>query len=221
MISARFTQAFADIYGILSRDHTVRRKTSAQKLKFIEKQVAFHLGFLSRTLQSGQIEEDNLENADATHFVINMDNRRTLGFSGESVVKYADAVWGGEGMTIVLRISRGRNARIEARFMGFKNSGRPYPIHSLPDNFPGISYRSGPKGWMETAVMSQWLSEKSLYCSANGRRRILYVDHHSEHNQTPQPVQSLAGINTELRYFPPNLTDYIQPCDSVIQKNQK
>ena len=78
---------------------------------------------------------------------MNMDNGRTLRFSGESEVKYADVVLGGEGMTMVVRIGGGRNARIEeAPFIGFKNSGRSYPIRGLPDNVPGISYRSGRKG---------------------------------------------------------------------------
>ena len=48
-----------------------------------------------------------MENVDETHFVINMDNGRSLGFRGDSTVKYADVVAGGESMTLVVRISGG------------------------------------------------------------------------------------------------------------------
>jgi hypothetical protein len=35
------------------------------------------------------------ENADETHFVVNMDNGRTQGMIGDGDVKYADVVSGG------------------------------------------------------------------------------------------------------------------------------
>ena len=46
-----------------------------------------------------------MENIDETHFVINLDNGRTLGFRGDTTVKYAEVVSGGESMTMVIRIS--------------------------------------------------------------------------------------------------------------------
>ena len=45
-----------------------------------------------------------MENIDETHFFINMDNGRTLGFRGDSNVKYADVVAEGEAMTMVVRL---------------------------------------------------------------------------------------------------------------------
>ena len=142
IISARFTQSFADRYGIVSRALTGKHKNSPRKMLFIEKQVAHHLGVLARQFRSGELKGDDVENADETHFVIDMDNGRTLGFSGQEEVKYADAVSGGEEMTMVVRISSGRDAKIEA----FKNANRSYPIRGVPDDICGVSYRSGPKG---------------------------------------------------------------------------
>ena len=95
--------------------------------------------------------------------MINMDNGRTLSFSGESEVKYADVVSGGEGVTIMVRLSGGRDARVQNTFMVFKNSSRSYPIRGVPDDIPGILYGSGQKGWMDTKIIPQWLSEKSLF----------------------------------------------------------
>ena len=48
------------------------------------------------------------ENMDETHFVINVDNGRTLGVQGgDNDVMYADVVSGGEGMTMMLCITGG------------------------------------------------------------------------------------------------------------------
>lgn len=65
-----------------SRALTGKRLTSPEKELFIEKEFAYHLGIVARSFRKGEIDEDNIENADETHFVINMDNGRTLGFVG-------------------------------------------------------------------------------------------------------------------------------------------
>ena len=157
-ITARSTQSFADRFGIVSRALTGKHKLSPAKIERLEKQVAYHLGVMARGFRSGELNEDCIENADETHFVIDVDNVRTLGFSGESEVKYADSVSGGDGMTMVVRLSGGKDAKIQPPFMVFKNANRSYPIRSVPDNVSGVSYRSGPKGWMDTKVMPEWLS---------------------------------------------------------------
>ncbi|RHY23144.1 hypothetical protein DYB25_007428 [Aphanomyces astaci] len=74
---------------------------SPAKKEHIEKTVAYHLGELQRGFASGDLDEDLLCNMDETHFVINEDNGRTLGFRGDSEVKYADVVSGGVGMTMM------------------------------------------------------------------------------------------------------------------------
>ena len=71
-----------------------------------------------------------MENVDETHFVVNLDNSRTLGFRGDTTVKYAEVVSGGESMTMVIRISGRRRSIIEAPMLTFTNSGSNYPSHS-------------------------------------------------------------------------------------------
>ena len=136
---------------------------SAAKQLFIEKEVAFHLGTFNREFETGAIDENYVENTDETHFTINMDNGRTLGFSGESEVKYADVFSGGEGVTMMVCLNGGRDASVQNTFMVFKISSRSYPIRGVPDDIPRISYRIGPKGWMDTKIMPQWPSEKRLF----------------------------------------------------------
>ena len=69
-----------------------------------------------------------MENIDETHFVVNMDNGRTLGFRGDTTVKYAEVVSGGDSMTMVIRISGGRRSMIEAPMLIFTNPNSSYPI---------------------------------------------------------------------------------------------
>jgi hypothetical protein len=52
-------------------------------------------------------------------------------------------------MTMVVRISGGRRSLIEAPMLIFKNGNSTYPIRGLDDNILGVSYRIGPKGWMD------------------------------------------------------------------------
>lgn len=70
--------------------------------------------------------------------------------------------------------------------------------------------------------MPQWLSEaKGIKRLPNGRKRVLYVDNCPGHSSTPQSNEAVNIIITELRYFEPTITDYVQPCDSFdIQKSR-
>ena len=219
LLSARWVQAFAERFRIISRAHTGKLLTSPSKEEFIEKEVAYHLCQLCRDFRAGRISENDIENADETHFVINYDNGRTLGFAGEDEVKYAGVVSGGERMAMVVRLSGGLNAKIENPFMVFMDANQSYPIRGVPDDVPGVSHRSGPKGWIDTQMMPKWLKERRVMRPlSNGRKRILFLDNCSGHNSTESLLQSAKGINTEIRYFPKNATHLIQPCDSFTIK---
>lgn len=53
----------------------------------------------------------------------------------------------------------------------------------------------------------------------NGRKRILYLDNYSGHRLTEGALAAANDINTQIRFFPPNRTDLIQPCNSyIVQK---
>ena len=68
--------------------------------------------------------------------------------------------------------------------------------------------------------MPQWLSERRIIRRLpHDRRRVLYVDNCSGHTNTMELEKACDGINTKIKYFPPNATHLVQPCDSfVIQK---
>lgn len=113
---------------------------SPTKTEFIEHFVAFHMGVLARGFQSGALDENLMENIDETHFVINMDNGRTLGFRGDIEVKYADMVARGMGMTMVVKVIGGPRGKIGTPFLIFQNLQCSYSIRGVPDDMPGVCY---------------------------------------------------------------------------------
>lgn len=123
-------------------------------------------------------------------------------------------------MTMLVRVTGGRDARIEAPFMVFQNKARNYPIRGVTDDVPGVCYRTCPKGWMDSIVLSQYFREpRAIKRLPRNRKRVIYVDNCSSHTNTDDLEKALADINTELRYLPKNSTNLVQPCDSfIIQK---
>lgn len=93
-ITSRWVQTFMESNNIVLRGHTDKRQLSPEMQGEIERDVAGHLGVLQRGFESGRVNEDTVENIDETQFVVDFDSGKTLGFSGEKQVKYADVVSG-------------------------------------------------------------------------------------------------------------------------------
>lgn len=219
-IDYSWIQHFMAKKNIVYRKQTGKLSVSPAKLEFIEKTVAFHLGQIKREFAAGTLQEDMIENVDETHFLINMDNGRTLGFAGDEKVKYADVVSGSEGITMIIRITGGKNAYIEPPFLVFKNANRSYPVRGVPDNVPGVSYRTSPKAFVDCQLFAEYFRENHAHHrdgrSDRGRERVIFLDNFSGHNNTEELQQALEGLKATLRFFPSNATDLIQPADSFV-----
>ena len=68
------------MHDIVHGAQTGKLMVSAAKQDDIMETVAYHMGELRRGFESGDLNEDLLCNMDETHFLINCDNGRTLGF---------------------------------------------------------------------------------------------------------------------------------------------
>jgi hypothetical protein len=216
-ILTRWIQCFMAKHNVVVRSQTGKLMCSPEKELHVQKTIIFHLGMLHRGFASGELDENLIENMDETHFVINVDNGRTLGVRGDDDVKYADVVSGGEGMTMMVRITGGPSALIQAPMMIFTNKSRSYPIMQVPDNVPGVSYRSGPKGWNDKTVFPQWFSEPRAYQGdPYGRQKVMFLDNCGGHNDSNALIASLTATNTRINYFPPCATDKVQPADSFV-----
>ena len=116
------------VHNIVLLSRTSRLTCSPEKEIQIERNMVYHLGVLKRNFDNDFFDENLMENIDETHFVINMDNGRTLGFWDDTSTKYAKVVSSGNSMTLVVRISGGRRSMIEAPMLMFTNLNSSYPI---------------------------------------------------------------------------------------------
>lgn len=137
---------------IVTRKQAGKPTVSVEKQMMIEREVAFHLGKLKREFNKNLIVENNVDNADETHFLVNMYNHRALGRVGDQHVKYADMVSGSEEMTMMVRSFGFRDARSEALFLLFQNKQLNYQIALVPDDGARVSYKSRSKGWIDETV---------------------------------------------------------------------
>jgi len=197
--------------NIVGRRQTGKLMVSPEKTLPIEKQIAYHLGTPSREFQSGILDENTVENVDETHFVINMDNGKTLGFRGDDNVKYADVVSAGVGMTMVVRLTGGPHATICPPFMIFQNDNCSYPIRGVPDDVPGVSYRTAKKGFMTREVWLQWLQERRAQATIRSQRRVVFVDNVSSHD-----LSEKSAFQVECFLQVLGCKCKIQPCDSYV-----
>ena len=204
-------QQFMCVQKIVRRSQTEKLMVSPDKQLEIEKRVAYHLGCLKRAFESGELNEDTVENADETHFVFNLDNGKTRGFIGDNHVKYADVVSGGEPITMMLRITGGRRALMQPPMLIFKNNSRSHPIRGVPDDVPEVSYRSSPKGWMDAHTWKEWLTEPRVIPIQSGETwRTLFVDNCVSHVEDEIGSGHLKKLKTLLRKLVPAATDLVQ-----------
>ena len=61
-----------------------------------------------------------IDNLDETHFVVNLDNWKTLGFCGQENKNSMDVVSGGQGMTMIVRFIGGKAASIALPMLIFQ-----------------------------------------------------------------------------------------------------
>ena len=83
---------FMAIHNVILLTQRGRLTCSPEKETQIEMHTAYHLRVLHRGFQNGVFDKNLVENLDETHFTVNMDNGKALGFRGDTSVKYAD-VW--------------------------------------------------------------------------------------------------------------------------------
>ena len=177
LLTSKFTptwiQQFMHVHSIVLLSQRGRLTCGPEKELQIEQATVYHLGLLQRGFGTGVYDENLMENVDETHFVVNLDNGRTLGFRGDTTMKYAEVVSGGESMTMVIRISGGRRSMIEAPMLIFTNSSSNYPIRGLEDNIPGVCYRTGPKGWMDQALFAEFFADPwAFQADIHGRQNF-------------------------------------------------
>ncbi len=91
-----------------------------------------------------------MEKFHESHLVIDVDNGRALDFQGEKRITYSD-------IATVLECK--------------------YHIAGVPDEIDGVRYRSSPKGWMSSQMLSDYFSNQNIITLLpGGRTRKLWID---------------------------------------------
>ena len=180
-------------------------------------QTVYHLGVLLKGFSSGEFDENLIENLDKTHFVVNLDNGQTLGFWGDTIVKYIEVVPNDESMTTVLYISRGRSITIEVPMLIFSNENRIYPIRGLVNDILGVSYRIGPKGWMDQIIFPEYFLEPRTYQgNLHQCMKIIWLDNCSGHVMTPRLATIPIAKSTVFKLLPPCSIHLCQLADTFL-----
>lgn len=79
-------------------------------------------------------------------------------------------------ITMMFMLEGGSRHHLGVLFIISRNERRSYQINGVPNNVPGVSYRSGPKEWIDSRVFAEWLSEKSVMgLMQDGPQRILIL----------------------------------------------
>lgn len=101
-----------------------------------------------------------------------------------------------------------------------QNAKNSYPIRGVPDNIPGVCYRSSSKGWMDSENWKELLSEQRIFKKPiGGKIRQLFFDNCPSHVGDDEVKSFLAQIRTNLNKLPANSTEKTQAADYfVIQK---
>lgn len=233
-LKAHWIRRFRERHGIRRYKNSGKKSVSEAKTAAIESAVAKHLGMLKREFDAGRRDED-MENIDETHCVIDMDDGFTLGFNPRAVMgstlydklsdarkeamtrKYADVVSGGEKMSIVLRATGGEHGKIGVPFVIFKNKDRKDNIRGVPQ-IEGVRYYTQPRAWMDRAVWKQYLTDPLILPRpVEPERRIqLWSDNCGGHDDGEEFQRAAANRQRILKQFPKAATDLLQPLDSFV-----
>ena len=85
-------------------------------------------------------------------------------------------------MTMVLLILEEHRATIEAPMLIFSNENRSYPIWGLVDDISRVSYRTGPKGWMDQTIYFEFfLKPRAYQANLYQCMKIIWLDNCSDH----------------------------------------
>ena len=221
-ITNSWINRFMDSQNIVLLSQRGRLTCSSNKEFQIEMQTTYHLGVLHRGFSSREFDENLIENLDKTHFIVNLDNGQTLGFRGDTTIKYAEVVSGGESMTMVVRISGGRRATIEAPMLIFSNENRSYPIRGLLDNIHWVSYRTCPKGWIDQTILPKYFLESCAYqADLHHCMKTIWLDNCSGHSMVPRLAIVLAAKNIVFKFLPPCSTHLCQPTNIFLIPKSK
>ena len=89
-------------------------------------------------------------------------------------------------------------------------SANPRCLKNVKRDSLGVTYVANKKGWMTTAIFTDWVRAINADMKRQKRNIILFLDNASSHGQ------GLNLSNVTLSFLPPNTTSHLQPLDQGI-----
>ncbi|KAF9219961.1 DDE-domain-containing protein [Gyrodon lividus] len=74
----------------------------------------------------------------------------------------------------------------------------------------GFHYRNNETAWMTAVLFEKWVKKFDIKMKQQSRYVLLIIDNFSGHTIPYEPT------NIQLEFFKPNLTPFVQPCDTGI-----
>ncbi|OWZ03895.1 hypothetical protein PHMEG_00024295 [Phytophthora megakarya] len=148
-------QDFTERHNIVYRKIKGKKQVSDAKTAQIEQSAAYHLDRVKHLFDDGVLDPDQQYTMDESHFIIDLDDGKTLDFRDADKVKYRSIFSGREGITMCVLLRGGSDVKRLYSMLIFKNKGFNYPIQGLPDAVDGISDRSSPSAFINNNIMQE------------------------------------------------------------------
>lgn len=123
-INTFWIQNFVNRFQIVSRAQMGNKIMNHKNENETDIYNACHLWNLSGLLEGRINDNYDIENADETNFVFNVDNGHTLKFFWNQIVKYTNIFDSAGGFKILDHVISGRHYRIEASYIVVDNRDR-------------------------------------------------------------------------------------------------
>lgn len=207
--SVRWCNAFLERHGFSIR----RRTTVAQKLPqdYEDKLISFQRFIIAKRKQHNY-ELRYIGNADQTPMTFDIVSNSTVDKKGSKTVSILTTGHEKDRFTVMLACL-GDGTKLPP-YVVFKRKTLPKKI-----TFPnGVIVRCQEKGWMDEAMIKDWL--KTVWSKVGGLRKtksLLVWDSFRAHlSQATKRI--VTSLNTETAVIPGGMTGMLQPLDVCINK---
>ncbi|OWZ06122.1 hypothetical protein PHMEG_00021670 [Phytophthora megakarya] len=211
LMTPRRVQDFLERNNIVYRSHMGKQQVSVKMQMQIDMAVAKHLGALKRQFEDGTLLPDQQYNMDESHFIIDLDDDKTLDFVGSQSVKYRGIVSvRRKDITMCVLLKGGSDARILCPMLIFKNKSYLKPTRYVT----WCVLQDLSKCIYQRTLMAEWLREPRCWGTGGpfASSRVLWMDNASGHCGS-EMEDAARELRTKMKYVPASATDKVQPAD--------
>ncbi|KAF9221518.1 DDE-domain-containing protein [Gyrodon lividus] len=111
-------------------------------------------------------------------------------------------------ITIALTCNSDGSEKLKPFFIG--KAAKPRCFKQCTPEQRGFYYWNNKHAWMTGALFEEWIKQLDIKMKCANRHILLLMDNFSGHMISYQPS------HIQMKYFEPNMTPFVQPCDAGI-----